>query len=516
MLAGDILRRTAARLPGKTGLIEGECALSFAELDRAVDRCAAALAAIGLAKGSVAAILAPNLLEYPVLYFGAARAGVILAALSPRATARDIVYMLNKAEARALVFAAEAAPLVREARAAAPMLSHLFAIGAVAGEEIPGVSAFADLLASAPAVAPRVEIALDDPLAMTFTGGTTGLAKAVLVSHRARFASAETVATEFGLDERDVTLVATPMFHAAGLFVWYLPSVLLGCASVLLPRWDPASFVELVERHRVTAALLVPTQIADLLGHPAFDARRLASLRHMSHAGAPMPLALHDRLLAALPGIVVVENYGQSETGPMTVRGPGCPHDKRGSVGRPARNVETRIVDVEGNEVAAGVVGEVVTRGPHLLSAYYRDPEQTAALYKTGKGWLWTGDLGQRDAEGYIWLVDRAKDMIVAGAENIYPTEIENALYQHPAVAECAVFGIPDDKWGEVPAAHVVLKPGQAVTGDELMAFVGTRIARWKRPRLVAVVESLPRTAVGKIQKHLIREPYWRGRERKI
>jgi acyl-CoA synthetase (AMP-forming)/AMP-acid ligase II len=351
---------------------------------------------------------------------------------------------------------------------------------------------------------------------MTFTGGTTGFPKGVLVTHRCRYATVVSCNVEFGLDERDVVMVSTPMFHAAGIFVWFAPAVMLGCTCVMLGGWDVGAFIDTVERQRVTGTLLVPTQLADLIGNPRFSAKRLATLRHINYAGAPMPVSLFDRARAVLPNVAFTENYGQSETGPMTIRRAFHPHDKRATVGRPAHNVETKVVDPGGREVPPGVIGEIVTRGAHVFKEYWGEPEQTAAAFRSGDGWLWTGDLGTRDEDGFISLVDRSKDMIIAGGENIYPAEIENALYRHEAVAECAVFGIPDDRWGEVPAAHVVLHGGVRVAEETLIAFLEGHIARHKRPRLIRFVEALPKTAVGKIQKNLIREPYWQGRERKI
>ncbi|HEX2115859.1 MAG TPA: AMP-binding protein, partial [Alphaproteobacteria bacterium] len=331
-----------------------------------------------------------------------------------------------------------------------------------------------------------------------------------------RYTTAVTCGVEFGLDERDICLVATPMFHAAGLFVWFQPAVMLGCTCVMLGGWNAERFIELVERHAATGALLVPTQLGDLIANPAFSRERLRTLRHINYAGAPMPLALYDRLTEALPNVAFTENYGQSETGPMTIRRAFHPRDRRATSGRPPHNVETKVVDASGREVPPGVHGEIVTRGTHLLKEYWGDPEQTAALFRGGDGWLWTGDIGVRDADGFITLVDRSKDMIVSGGENIYPTEIENALYEHEAVLECAVFGVPDERWGEVPAAHVVLRAGAQVTEDALIAFAAARIARHKRPRLIKFVEELPKTAIGKVQKNVIRAPYWQGRSRAI
>jgi acyl-CoA synthetase (AMP-forming)/AMP-acid ligase II len=355
---------------------------------------------------------------------------------------------------------------------------------------------------------------------VTFTGGTTGFPKAVVSTHRARSVTAATVLGHFGLEDRDVVACVTPLFHAAALSVWFQPSVMLGCTLVLQPTWEPEAFIDAVERHKVTAVFMVPTQINGLLGHPAFDPRRLATLRKVNYAGAPMPLALIQRAMALLPDVAFTENYGQSEAGgPMTVR-QHWEIDKAHTVGRPVFNIDLAVVDGRtGKPVPRGMTGEVATRGEHVTSGYYNDPEQTAALYRGEPGWLYTGDVGYFDEDGYLVISDRSKDMIVSGAENIYPAEVENALYKHELVAECAVFGVPDDHWGEVPAAHVVLRGDAVATAETetlLIEFVARSIPRHKRPRFVKFVEALPKTAVGKIQKNVIREPYWQGRTKKI
>jgi acyl-CoA synthetase (AMP-forming)/AMP-acid ligase II len=507
MLAGELLRLAAARFPDKPALIDGDRRLTFREFDRAANRAAQALLALGLRKGDRIAVLSPNCMEFAILYFGAARAGVIAAMLTTRATQPDLVYMLNKIGARALFHADALGAVVQPVAAQVASLEHRIAMDE---------KCFAAFMAKGRDEAPDVPLDVDDPLGMTFTGGTTGSPKGVLVTHRARYTTAVTCGVEFGLDERDVCVVATPMFHAAGLFVWFQPAIMLGCTCIVLPGWNVERFIALVERHAATATLLVPTQLADLVAHPAFSAERLRTLRNVNYAGAPMPLALYDRLTEALPNVAFTENYGQSETGPMTIRRAFHPYDRRATSGRPPHNVETKVFDAAGNEVPPGVRGEIVTRGAHLLKEYWGDPEQTAALFRGGGGWLWTGDIGVRDADGFIALVDRSKDMIVSGGENIYPTEIENALYEHEAVLECAVFGVPDERLGEVPAAHVVLRAEARVTEDALIAFTAARIARHKRPRLIRFVEALPKTAIGKVQKNVIRAAYWQGRSRAI
>ena len=310
--------------------------------------------------------------------------------------------------------------------------------------------------------------------------------------------------------------VVTPLFHTAGLRVWYQPAVVLGATCVLLPTWEVGAFIDMVEREKVSAVFTVPTQLNDLIKHPAFDTARLASLAKIGFAGAPMPNSVMERLLELFPEVEFTGHYGQSEAGIIALRPPWETVRKIESAGRPVMGAEVRAVDGQGNTLAPGEVGEIVTRGDHVLSEYFDEPEQTAAAFKTGGGWLWTGDLGFVDDEGYFTLVDRSKDMIIAGGENIYPAEIENALYAHPAVDECSVFGIPHERLGEAPAAAVVLKPGAEATAEELAEFCADRIARFKRPRHIDFVDALPKTAVGKIRRNVLRAPFWEGRERKI
>lgn len=514
MLAGRMLRLAASRFPGKTALIEGSERTTFAALDADADRFAAALHGLGLGPGHRIAAMMPNVLAYPVVHFGAARSGVTLAHLSFRYAARDIVYVLNKIAAEAVVFHASVADAVRAFAGEVPTLRHLIAVGDDHG--IGTALSYDALLSAAEPAVPDVSLSDDDPYSITFTGGTTGFPKAVVVSHRSRTVSAISILAQHGLDHDDHAAVVTPIFHAAGLFVWFQPVLWLGCTSSLLRNWDPVAFMDMVERDGVTAAFLVPTQLNGLIKHPEFDTARLSSLRKVGYAGSPMPGALISRLRELFPDVEFTENYGQSETGPMTIKR-HWEHDANpDSIGRAAFNVETDIFDDEGRPVPPGVPGEIVTRGDHLLVEYFDDAEQTRALYRKGDGWLWTGDVGVRDEDGFITLVDRSKDMIISGAENIYPKEIEAALYRHEAVNECAVFGIPDEHWGEVPAAHVVLKAGCAVSTEELIEFSLQYIARYKRPRLVEIVEALPKTPVGKIQKHLIRAAYWKDSDRKL
>jgi len=516
VIAGDILRRTARRLPRKTAIIDGERRIDYRSLDREANRFANALAGRGLGRGDTVGIVAANMAEYAYAFYGASRIGCIPANLSNRATADDIAGIFADAESRVLLVDRDGVARALAARDRLPALEHLVALGPEDGPLPEGVAAYADFVAGSAENEPAIRLRPEDPLALNYTGGTTGKPKAVLVSHLARAMSALTAIVEFDLTERDVAVVSTPLFHTAGLYVWYHPAVMIGATAVFLRQWHPEDFIDAVERHRATAALLVPTQINALLNSPAFAPERLRSLAKINHAGMVMPVPLIERALEAMPWVELTDNYGTTETGPITARRPWHLPEKAHSVGRPAFNVEVEIRDAEGRALPPGEAGEIVTRGDHVLTEYRGDPTGTAELFRSGDGWLWTGDVGYMDEDGFVVLVDRAKEIIIAGGENIYPNEIEGALYQHPAVAECAAFGIPDDHWGELPAAHVVLRPGRRAEAQELTDFCAARIARHKRPRMVKFVDSLPKTPVGKIQRNLIRAEYWKDRDKKI
>jgi fatty-acyl-CoA synthase len=511
-LVGEVLAEAAARYPDKVAIVEGDRRLTYADLDRAANRFANALLAAGVAKGEVVAILSGNRVEYPVFLFGAARSGCVGAHLSVRYTGDDLRYVIGRCDITSLFVHADLAPLVASVRDALPSVERVVVFGGPAGD---GCATWDAFLGDAPDTPPAVALAETDPFCLTFTGGTTGFPKAVLVDHRARVTASQGAWAKFALTPDDVLAQVTPMFHVAGLFSWYLTGVVGGCGFVFMPGWDAAGFIDLVAEEKITAGFMVPTQVGAMLQDPAFDKGKLASLRYLNYGGAAMPVALLHRLHELFPDMVIIEHYGQSEVGAACFRPPEMALAKPTSVGIPFPGVELAILDVDDRPVPAGQSGEVAIRSPALMREYYRDPEQTAAVF-TADGWLKTGDVGYRDDDGYLVLVDRSKDVIISGGENIYPTEIENALYKHDAVRECAVFGIPDDRWGEVPAAHVVLTDDVGPTEQELIDFVATRIPRHKRPRLVVFVEALPKTAVGKIQKNVLRAPYWEGRDRAI
>jgi acyl-CoA synthetase (AMP-forming)/AMP-acid ligase II len=502
VLFGDILRLSARRHPRKTALIGAASAMSYAELDARASQFAHAILDAGLGRGDAVAVMSRNAPEYAVAMFGTARTPCLFVNLSPAYGPREITHILNTTRARLLVAEPDALARIAPMRNDLPHLAHLVAID---GDDEVSLATF---IGRQPTSIPGVRLEQDDPFILTFTGGTTGLPKGALCSHRARYISAYTAVIEHELTGDDVCGVVTPMYHAIGGYVWFPGAILAGCTCVLMARWNAEAFADLAARHRMTAALMVPVQVREMIDDPRLDAARLASLRKIGAGGATASAELIGALAERLPHAAFTDHYGQSETGPLTFLKPWHPRAKWNSIGRPAVGVELEIVDPGGRPVGDGEVGEIVSRGPFLMDGYFEDPVETAAYFKGQDGWGWTGDLAVRDDDGFITLVGRSKDMIVSGGINVYPREVEVVLEEHAAVAECTAFGVPDDKWGEALVAYVVRRAGVEVTEAALIDACGRELARFKRPREVHFVDAIPKTAAGKTLKRLLREAY--------
>jgi len=545
MLTGDMLRRSAQRFPQKPAIIfrgpDGRRSISYVELEAQANRLAHALLALGLPPGAKVSMLARNLPEYGAVFFGAARSGCVLNNVSVLYAPDELAWTLNKSDTEVLIYDAALAGKVLAVRDSCPRIRHYVEIAGAAsapagaastaqgaadrgptdrgptdrGPTDPaGVVAWADFLAGRPDTAPDIVLDEDAPFCMTYTGGTTGRPKGVLASHRARAVTAHTVMVEEDIGPRDVVAIVTPMFHVAALNIMFQPAVLAGASCVFITPWSPEAFMQAVEQEGVTATFMVPTQANTLATHPDLDAARMRTWTKLSFAGAPMPDWVQAELRQRLPSLRLTQIYGQSEVGVIAALPWYCLPDKLGAVGRQPYNVDVAVLRPDGSRAAPGELGEVASRGENLMLGYYNEPEQTEAFFRLGDGWGLTGDIGVADADGFITLVDRAKDMLISGGENVYPKEIEDAIYQLTEVAECAVFGIPDDKWGEVPAAYVLLKPGRSLDEAAVLAQCEARLARLKRPRLIRFVSSFPKTPIGKIQKNLLKEPYWRDRKK--
>ncbi|MBO32001.1 MAG: long-chain fatty acid--CoA ligase [Rhodospirillaceae bacterium] len=512
MLIGDLLTEGVARNPDKVAIVAGDQEISYKELDRASNRVANALTAQGYGKGHIVAILSTNQLDYGSIFFGVARSGGILAHLPARFSDDELSHVVAKSDIE-LIFVH--APLLENLNRVSDDLPAGTKTVIFGGNRQGDVETLENFLGDASTDVPSVEIADTDPFAITFTGGTTGFPKCVMVNHASRVICAVRAQREYRVEHGDVVCCSTPLFHIAGLFVWFITGIKMGNICHMMPAWDASEFIEWVENKGISSAFLVPTQINSVLSHENFTPERVRNLRYVNYGGSPTSTAQLHRMLEVLPDVVWEDQYGQSEAGNMTIRPPEFILSKPKSVGRPFQDIELAALDADGNILPAGEPGEVSTRGINVMMGYYKDAEKTAETI-TEDGWLKTGDVGYFDEDGFLFLVDRSKEMIISGGENIFPTEIEGALYQHEAVNECAVFGIPDDHWGELPAAHVVLEAGKNADEQELIDFCAEKVARFKRPRMIKIVESLPKTAVGKIQKTAIKEKYWQGKESSI
>lgn len=519
MLTGDMLRRSATRFPDRAAIVfrapDRRSVVSYRELNRDANRLARALLRLGLHKRAKISMLSRNLPEYGTVFFGVARTGCVLNNVSILYAADELAWVLAKSDTELLIFDAALADQVDTVRASCPRIGRFLCIGPNTPDWAESFDALLAAEAHDDAVgAPVVGIDERDPFCMTYTGGTTGRPKGVLMNHRARAITAHTVMVEEAIDERDRVAIVTPLFHVAALNIMFQPAVLAGASCVFVTPWSVERFVEAVEEEGVTATFMVPTQASALVTSPACDPRRLASWTKLSFAGAPMPDRVQVELMKRLPALRLTQIYGQSEIGVVAVLRYWYLPGKLGSVGRAPYNVDTEILRADGTPAAVGEIGEVASRGDNLMIGYYGEPEQTDAFFRAGNGWGLTGDVGVKDADGFITLIDRAKDMLISGGENVYPKEIENALYSLEAVAECAVFGIPDEHWGEVPAAYIRLHPGCTLTEQQVVERCEQRLARLKRPRLIRFVDEFPKTPIGKIRKNVLKEPYWQGRRK--
>ena len=400
----------------------------------------------------------------------------------------------------ALLYEQEFAAGARAVAAAgpAPALAHLDGAG------LDGSRPYADALAAAPLAAPA-DLDPEDVACLLFTGGTTGVAKAAMVSYRMiAWNTLNTAVHE--LDRDDVTITHTPLFHTGGLLVYTLPLLVLGGTVVLLRAWDPEGMLDLVERERVTLFFCVPTQYQTLLASERFASADLSSLRFVTSGGAPLPVSVIERW-RAVHDTPFKQGFGMTEFGPGGFSmGPEHAVAKAGSIGRPNWFVSAAVVDQSGAALPPGGVGELVLKGPSMFSGYFEDPRASAGAVDAG-GWFHTGDLAYADGDGFYFIVDRKKDMFVSGGENVNPAEVERALCEHPAVLMCAVVGVPDERWGEVGRAFVVRRDGATADEEELLAFLRTRLARYKQPRSLRFVPELPISPQGKVLKRLLRTP---------
>ena len=495
MIHARALGRARREYADRTACVSGSVRSTFRELHERVGKIAAALRAQGLARGDRLALLLPNGVEYIELIYACAWLGVAAVPVNTRLSVVEIDRILSHAQPRGLI-RHSSLPTPTVAVPWQVVLDH-------------------DPLHVGDDDAPEP---IDDPnatLALIYTSGTTGHPKGVVVTHANMLANVDHMLYWTPTEDQRVYLHAAPMFHILDLpFLFAYPT--LGACQVTIPKFSPGMFCEAVERERVTRSTLVPTMIAVLTEFPDLGHYDLTSLVTISYGGAPMAPALIRRVRATLPHVKLQQGYGMSEAGFLTVLQDGEHTDARlTSCGRTCPGIDVRVVDETGREVPMGHSGELVAQGGNVMSAYWNNAEETARAFRNG--YLRTGDVGYQDAEGFFFILDRLKDMIVTGGENVYSGEVEAVLLEHPAVHEAAVFGIPDAQWGELVAASIVLAPRQTVSADDLTAFCRRSLAHYKVPRRFDFSDTeLPRNAAGKVLKRLLRERFWAHEPRAV
>lgn len=502
---GDLLHRTALRYPDKLAVVAGERRVTYAEFDAAVNRCAHNLAGKGLAKGDRLALLSHNSWQYGVLAFATARLGVVLVPVNFMLGAEEIAYILTHSGAAGMVTEDTLAPTAEEAIVSAGLNGGVRGWISLSG--VAPTSGWEDVdtwIDSGSAVAPDVLVADDDPLRLMYTSGTESRPKGVLLPSRSLINQYVSCAIDGGMSVDDVEVHSLPMYHCAQLDCFFSVDVYLGATSIVLPGPDPATVLATIEREKATKLFCPPTVWISLLRHPDFDTRDLSSLRKGYYGASPMPVEVLRELQRRLPQVRLWNFYGQTEMAPLaTILQPHEQLPHAGSAGRASLNVETRVVDEFDQQLPPGEVGEIVHRSPHAALGYYRDEAKTEETFRNG--WFHSGDLGVLDDEGYLTVVDRKKDMIKTGGENVASREVEEALYRLDGVAEVAVFGIPHPHWIEAVTAVVVPKEGVGLTSQQVDTHAREVLAPYKRPKYVVFADALPKNPSGKILKKDLR-----------
>lgn len=496
MLVGNIIATAAARAPDKLAFY---CAgtgrrLTFRDTNERCNRLAHALARLGLAKGDVLAFLCSNRAEMPEIYFALAKSGIIGIPLNYRLTPGETVELMRAMGARALIFEARFEACAQQVRDHMPEVRHYVTIGA----SRVGIG-YEALLAEASTDEPQVEIDEEDPYYFNLTSGTTGLPKSYVLTQFNNSAIGLFGAC-FDMTRRDVVLTAFPVFGRVGV-AWILTSVMYGVPNVIT-NFEPAEVLKLIQEEGVSIFNVVPTMATMLLASDRLPDTDLSSLRAIVFAGSVLPAPVREQTMARLcPEIY--EYYGMQETGVLVHSTPQDRALRPDSIGHASLFSEVKVVDPLGRPVAVGEIGEIIGRSPNTVTSYFQNPEKSAETFRNG--WVYTGDLGSFDADGYLFIRGRKKDMIITGGQNVHACEVEETLLRHEAVADCAVIGLPDELWGEQVAAVIVTKVGTSIDSDTLRAFCREQLAGFKTPKKWFIQkEALPRTATGKVQKFLL------------
>lgn len=505
MTIDGLLTRNARYRPEKPGLIFEDRSFTFREVNANVNRLANTFVGMGIRKGDKVATLLPNCVELLETYWAVAKIGAVVVPLSTLLLGKGLRSLLEDSDAVMVLTnkaLAKTLDAVREELPGIPADRYILTDGEGG---VPGYMSYQEVTAAAsPEEPPRVEIGPEDTFNIIYSSGTTGLPKGIVHTHGIRSMYCTLGATAFRMTPESVVIhVGSIVFN--GAFVTLMPAMYLGATYILHRQFDAGAFIDTVRKHRVTHVIMVPAQVVAILHHPRFSAEALSSLEMLCNVGAPLHQEHKEELNRHLPGRLY-DLYGLTE-GFLTILDRTDAGRKAGSVGIPPAFYEMRICDDGGKEVPPGTVGEIVGRGPILMRHYYKRPDLTAQAIRDG--WLYTGDMGYVDAEGFLYLVDRKKDMIISGGVNVYPRDIEEVVVQHPMVLEAAVYGVPSEKWGESPIAAVTLKRPGGVSREDLMGWINANVgAKYQRVHEVVILEELPRNIAGKVLKRVLRETH--------
>ena len=496
------IEASAKREPDKTALIEGNKRLTFSELDKRSNQVANTLLSSGLQKGDRAVLDMLNCLEYPEIMYGCSKAGIVVVPISFLLAPPEVQYIVTNSEAKILFVSGLIVDVVRSIRSDIPLVKQVVVVGGGAGEE----EDYEAWREGASTEKPGVAVDENDVFYIGYTSGTTGKPKGAVISHRSRLLAAFAGAIEYRINQDDVQLTVAPIYHAAPI-AFLLMQLYVGGTVVILSGFAPEGILAAIDAHRVTNAFLVPTMLQGIALLPEtvrskFDT---SSLRVVISAGAPLPTKTKEETLRFFPDLELHEFYGSTEAPLNITLRPRDQLRKIKCCGKPLVGWEVQLLDENKNPISQpDVVGEIFVRGGYMFNGYLNNPEATAASFHDG--WFSAGDLGKMDEEGYFYVVDRIKDMIISGGVNIYPVEIEDCLMNHPALADVAVIGVPDEKWGEAVRAIVQLKPGQEASEEEIIDFCNNRIARYKKPKSIVFAPGIPKNASGKTLKVTLRE----------
>lgn len=480
--------------------------LTYGQLNSKVNRVANGLLDLGIKKGDRVAALMYNCHQFMEIYFALAKIGAIMVPLNFRLVARELQFALDDSGSSTLFMGPEFLEIVATVRSSLKTVRSFFFIGPKAPANVTDYETFFSNYSDQE---PAIEVSEEDEQLIIYTSGTTGRPKGAVYTHSTTIWMSLSQIVDFGFNKNDITAISGPLYHVGGLIDLTMPMFHTGGSCIMMRStgFNPKETLELIEREKITLILLFPIMLYDILRYPELNKYDTGSLRMIFTGGEPVPVAALEKSMEVFPTASVIQGFGLTEGSAIaSFLSQKYAVSKIGSIGKAIAHVKIRVVNDEGKDAKPGEIGEILTQGPSVSKGYWMRPDANKETF--GDGWCHTGDLGRIDEDGFVYIAGRKKDMIISGAENIYPAEIEDVLYTNPKISEVAVIGMPDEKWGEAVLAVVVPKKGQSLTEEEVIAYCKDNLASYKKPKLVRFVDALPRTASMKVQKHVLRQQF--------